>query len=358
MIKAFVKKMYLSYLKYRNKQRVLHSDEFKTFKKNRKVRKIVLLDTPTHGNIGDMAIALAEQEFIKNECKELPFFEFTQKEYLLIKQKIKRGINADDVIVIHGGGFIGTLWECEEEIFLDLLEFFKDYKIVVLPQSVFFEKNEKGEVEKKKLKEQIQRVNKLKIFLREENSYNFMLNELGLPTEQCVLVPDIVTYLTLERESLPLKRSGILICMRNDCEKTTDSKGLENALKELADEKEMRYTDTVVDRTIMKGNRKEEVWNKLNEFAQAELVITDRLHGMIFAAITETPCIAMDNVSKKVSGMFKMLSHLDYIKFVNSEDINIGLIQELLQKKNCKYSNDKFQKDYELIRMVLEEQLA
>ena len=67
MIKVFVKKMYLYYLEYRNKQRVLRSDEFKTFKKNRKVRKIVLLDTPTHGNIGDMAIALAEQEFIKNE---------------------------------------------------------------------------------------------------------------------------------------------------------------------------------------------------------------------------------------------------------------------------------------------------
>ena len=212
------------------------------------------------------------------------------------------------------------------------------------------------EVEKKKLKEQIQRVNKLKFFLREENSYNFMLNELGLSTEQCVLVPDIVTYLTLERESLPLERSGILICMRNDCEKTTDSKGLENTLKELADEKEMRYTDTVVDHKILKGNRKEEVWNKLNEFAQAELVITDRLHGMIFAAITSTPCIAMDNVSKKVSGMFKMLDYLDYIRFVDSEGIDTGLVRELLQKKNCKYSNDKFREDYDLIRVELLEE--
>ena len=39
---------------------------------------------------------------------------------------------------------------------------------------------------------------------------------------------------------------------------------------------------------------------KFREFSERNLIITDRLHGMIFAAITGTPCVAMDNISHKI----------------------------------------------------------
>ncbi len=44
-------------------------------------------------------------------------------------------------------------------------------------------------------------------------------------------------------------------------------------------------------------DRMEELNSKFAEFLSSGLVITDRLHGMIFAAITGTPCIALDNKS-------------------------------------------------------------
>lgn len=44
------------------------------------------------------------------------------------------------------------------------------------------------------------------------------------------------------------------------------------------------------------------------------VLVTDRLHGMIFAYITGTPCIVMDNKTNKVFGVYEeWLSDVDWI---------------------------------------------
>lgn len=72
------------------------------------------------------------------------------------------------------------------------------------------------------------------------------------------------------------------------------------------------------------------------------MVITDRLHGMIFAAITGTPCIAFDNISKKVSGVYKWIESLEYIKVVNSfeEFVDAYNYIDNLDEKQLTYSFD------------------
>ena len=40
--------------------------------------------------------------------------------------------------------------------------------------------------------------------------------------------------------------------------------------------------------------------DKFKDFQKSELVITDRLHGMIFCYITKTPCIVMPNNNHKI----------------------------------------------------------
>ena len=52
----------------------------------------------------------------------------------------------------------------------------------------------------------------------------------------------------------------------------------------------------------------------LKKLSGARFVVTDRLHGMLFCAVTGPPCIALDNVSRKVSGGYAWLSHLPYIR--------------------------------------------
>ena len=57
------------------------------------------------------------------------------------------------------------------------------------------------------------------------------------------------------------------------------------------------------------------VIDKLQEFSTARLVITDRLHGMVFAAITGTACIAFRNYNYKIEGTYEWIEYLQYIQF-------------------------------------------
>lgn len=58
--------------------------------------------------------------------------------------------------------------------------------------------------------------------------------------------------------------------------------------------------------------------NKFKDFQKSKLVITDRLHGMVFCAISGTPCIAFSNYNHKVKGTYDWIKDLDYIKYVDN----------------------------------------
>ena len=59
---------------------------------------------------------------------------------------------------------------------------------------------------------------------------------------------------------------------------------------------------------------------KLQEFSQYRLIITDRLHGMVFSYVVGTPCIAIDNKTGKSKALYN-----DWIK--NSPLIKIGNLE-------------------------------
>ena len=81
-------------------------------------------------------------------------------------------------------------------------------------------------------------------------------------------------------------------------------------------------TDMVLPGRVPVDQRENALNEKFAQFAGAELVITDRLHGMIFCAITGTPCIVLDSKSPKVRGCYEWIRHLDYIRFADKpEDI-------------------------------------
>ncbi len=112
----------------------------------------------------------------------------------------------------------------------------------------------------------------------------------------------------------------------------------------------MAHTSTLVPETVSKKSREKTLQSKLNEFGSAKIVICDRLHAMIFAAITKTPCIAFDNVSKKVSGVYKWIEGLDYVKCVNNLDEAKLWLPTLLGKQACDYA---FEYPYEEVENIL-----
>ena len=63
---------------------------------------------------------------------------------------------------------------------------------------------------------------------------------------------------------------------------------------------------------------------------------------MIFAAITETPCIVLNSLSHKIRGCYEWISNLDYIRFADSIDEVPSIIEEL-QLVKAEYKREKIE---------------
>ena len=305
--------------------------------------KAVLMLTPLHGNIGDQAITLGELEYFNNNFKNLKLIEIPSGFVLSRfwnKTVLKAVIRKNDLVLIHGGGFLGTLWIEEEKKLRKVLSALSKRNIVIMPQTVFYDDNENGRNELKTSQEIYSKCRNLSVFLREKYSYEFFRK--NFPKVDSYLVPDMVLQLD-KYEGKVKKRKGILLCLRNDIEKTQDvNDEVRKSLEYLHEE--FIPTDTVVDRRINKKNRKSEVNRKLKEFASAKLIVTDRLHGMVLSAIAQTPCIVVLSKSHKVKGVYEWIKNLDYIELVE----DVSKIQESAQKvlsvENPCYDNSKIKK--------------
>lgn len=291
-----------------------YRNQFLEIKKNNP-KTVFFVLTPEHENMGDHAIAYAvaallEQNGIK--CMEVPIKLLYEWKY----QKILDTMNGFPIL-INGGGNLGTLWFSIEELQRDIIQNNPQSPIFILPNTIFYEANEWGNSEFKKSKQIYNHHKKLYLYSREQLSFDIMK-----PAYKNVkLIPDMV--LSLPHYSGSQLRKGCLLCLRSDRERTRTEQQ-EQIIREQA---ERLFVKNVVDTDMLAEpisaiQREAAVRAKLNEFCGAELVITDRLHGMIFCAITGTPCIVVDSKSPKVRGCFEWIKHLDYIRFADApEDI-------------------------------------
>ena len=77
------------------------------------------------------------------------------------------------------------------------------------------------------------------------------------------------------------------------------------------------------------------------------MMVTDRLHGMIFAAITSTPCIVVTSKSPKVKGVYEWIKHLPYIKLVENLNDLDEAINSILAIEHPKFDNQKIIEEFE-----------
>lgn len=304
------------------------------------VRRIVMIGIPEHGNLGDHAIAEAEKHFLNDYFPKWEVIEITGVQYRQNKKTISKHICNVDVIGITGGGFLGDLWMVEELMVRDIIETFPKNKIVIFPSTIYFQNSNAGREEFEISKKIIRSHNNLKICLREAVSLKVAKELVEMSKEKdLLLTPDIALYLDESNDNIP--RKDILFCMRKDKERQITEDDQTNLINvALKKGRKINYTDTVVSRHIRQSRRKIELEKKFNEFRRAELVITDRLHGMIFAIITCTPCIALDNTSGKVRGVYNWVKDLDYISFANSINDVIRLMDHYLTSTAISY--DKY----------------
>lgn len=332
MVPKFVKKAAAFY----RRTKFCCSPRYRRFLNDRDKERLVYLSETDHSNLGDHAILYAQHKLLDTETPNLLKYSFTRRECLFAFDQIQKGIRKQDIILIPGGGWIGTLWKVSGELFLSFLETFKDNKIIVFPQTIYFENTAYGTEQKKRFYDAVTNCKNLILYVRDTNSYRFLQNQM--PTQnsriQYRLAPDMV--LSLQPKIQIPKKDYILFVMRQDLEKVTDNGQIEQLKKRIMDSgMEIRYGDTHAPKAVAPKNRETVLYKKWEEFSKARLVITDRLHGMLFAVINGTPCIALDNLSNKVKGVYdEWLADDPHVIFLNTEDLNsdalYGYIEELL----------------------------
>lgn len=298
--------------------------------KNSKQKKVFVLGTPEHGNLGDQAIAYAQQLFLQKYYENYLYVEIPMRDAIKYLDDINQTITDEDIVFIHGGGNMGSLYPIEEITRRTCVNTLKG-KIISFPQSIYFEDNQMGSKELEKSKRSYNRNKNFVLTAREQVSFDIMKEEF--PNE-VLLTPDIVlslNYEDLSKEVRNLDREGILVLFRNDKESKLNSSFRDNVIEDL---KVSFLNVTVSDTNIGGGNiipitqRVRYLDPLLSKFSKSELVVTDRLHGMIFSYITKTPCIVFENNNPKILSTYNTwLSDVGFIKLL-SEKTSIDEIVE------------------------------
>ena len=337
---------YMKYLYWLRKSDGLDKKMVKNFFQHNKKQKIFLIGAPTQDNSGDQAILIAEEIFLRTHYPNKEILVFSERKYYQQKKYIKKFATSNDIFAFHGGGNIGDTYKHIEDFRRKVIKTFSNNKIFIFPQTSYFSKSSLGMRELKKSRKVYSNSKNLCIFARELQSYKFMKKEfIPCSVELC---PDIVLYLDASREQI--ERNGVLLCLRTDIERKLSISEIITIKDQLADVFEViNSTDMHAHTEHTDENRYSEFQRKINTFKRSECVVTDRLHGMIFAAITGTPCVVLGNHNHKVKSGFKWLEKLGYICF----DEDLSMVRELaikLKNKNGHlFNNSEFKPFYSKI---------
>ncbi len=277
-------------------------------------KRFFLFMQPEHGNLGDYAIAIAEKNFFNDYFPEYELVRVTTNEWLELKTYFVENIKEADVLFITGGGFIGDMWT-SFDVCKDILRSFPQNRKILLPNTLTYHDLQNKNVVRDDL-EQIFSDSHTYVFFRERNSLK-ICTDLGWG-DRCYCFPDMVLY--LKYKETQRKRNGkVLLCFRTDTEKTFQEA---DSVRNLIMRNRIQYDemDTHTYKYIPEPEGELYVNDLLERIQEYDLVITDRLHGMLLAYASGTPCIAFDNFTHKVSGVYEWIKDTPMVNFLEKYD--------------------------------------
>jgi pyruvyl transferase EpsI len=340
MSKAIQKLLPLSFRNYVSNNEVYQY--YKGYLTNRslyqsKSKAIFVVGSPEHDNLGDHAITYAQMNFLKKAFPDYTLIEIVANRLMHNLKCLEQYSTTEDIFVLQGGGNFGIEYFREEEVRRKIITKFPNNKIIVFPQTIFFGDTELGRKEFKKTQSIYNAHKDLTLVAREKTSYEIMKE--GFRNNDVLLTPDIV--MSLDITDPPKQRHGALLCIRADKESIftdQDKRIMQEHCSKSFDK--FTFTDTCLTHEVSIEDRNHELNKLWNQCKESEIVITDRLHGMIFAAITSTPCIALGNYNYKVVGSYEWIKHLGYVKFTNDLNSIPELLEELRGIEKPRYNND------------------
>lgn len=312
-------------------------------------KRVFFLATEEYGNIGDHQINESIIVFLHRTLPEHTIHEVTVQEWRAHKPFLKKYMRDNDLIVFAGGGNFGNAYPDSQEMRNEIMRLWPQNPKIVFPQTVYFSHEPEGERALNEACSIYTFENHVVLFTREQTSFAFAKTHFYC---NCYLVPDIVLSTNMPHENV--RNEQILLCFRRDIEKVIseeETAEIERICK--SSNLAVKYTDLQLDYHIEKKDRKAIIKEKFDLWSQSKLVITDRLHGMIFAAITGTPCIVFSNYNHKVRGTYEWIKYLPYICYAETATDVERYLPELLEMENCTYDNTPLMPYFEKLAQVV-----
>lgn len=344
--KSFVKKFFIFLPFKKILQIIKNKDLYNKLKKFERQKKIVYAITPPPRlrNIGDHAQVVAIKRWFEENFPERKVIEFDKTQVYNSIKVIKKITNRDDLIFLHSGGNLGDRGMWSERARRKIIINFPSNKIISLPQTIFFSSTNFGKKELETTRGIYNAHKDLTIIARD--SFSYKLAKGYFPNCKILIAPDFVLYLEdLTRNISSTKRGNVLLCLRHDNEgilKNKKKKELENLIESLGFR--YRVIDTTLDKNIPKNERETILLEYLKMFKSYKLIVTDRFHGVIFAVITKTPCIALKTVDHKLTESVKWFKDIEFVEYAENLNEIPRLIKKVLRVK--KVSNFRFKQKY------------
>lgn len=262
----------------------------------------LFIDLPYYSNIGDTLIWKGTETFLSSlsyKCllkASFQTFSFPQ-------------IEQDTVIVMMGGGNWGDLYAPHNKLRRDVVEHYPDNKIIILPQTVYYEGARNACADAKVFRKH----KKLTICARDRYSYNF-LRRFDF-SKNIVLVPDMAFCIDNEAlRQLSCKSTGKdLVFKRVDKEQSSMSvldRYLSGRRYDISDWPLYEGNDHKADRlyALLKAERlldadryaietylPERFREGVEHISKYERVFSNRLHGAILAILLGKETFILDN---------------------------------------------------------------
>ncbi|WP_165942162.1 polysaccharide pyruvyl transferase family protein [Luteimonas arsenica] len=287
--------------------------------------RVFVLLAADYGNIGDLAITAAQRNFIARAAPSHHIVPVPISATREVIRSLRRQVVPGDLVTIIGGGNMGSLYPDIEELRQLAIRTFPNNRIVCFPQSLDWTQSPESDTALARITATYSKHPDIHVFARESVSRD-KLRALFADHANVHIgyVPDVVLNASaaeLGFDGRP-EPSGILLCMRDDRERSLAPEQLAQLRKTLEDTAQgITVTDTHAG-----GARLDEAHcahllaDKLAQFAGARLVVTDRLHGMILSLVAGTPCLVLPNSNHKIRQTWQdWLCDVPQLRFVEPE---------------------------------------
>lgn len=279
----------------------------------RKRRKLIYaLTPPAHlSNVGDHAQAVAIHRWLAKHFADLPVIELDKDESRFFLSTLKKIVSPSDLIFLHSGGNLGDRGIYSEAIRRSIISEFPQNRIVSLPQTIYFSSSANGEREKQTSRQIYAQHSHLTVIGRDPRSGDLAKELFPRATSFCM--PDFVLSLP-PRQPGPIKHPPkILLCLRLDDESAITPDQRQAIARSLP--YDCTFFDTTLPRRIARGVREKVLNETLALFSSADLVVTDRYHGLIFTILCRKPCVVLPTVDHKLTSAMHWFKLVPYVAF-------------------------------------------